>query len=164
MVSIATKETCKNTPIENPRMIKISEIAPNLRLEFSKEQYEKLHIGLIPEEQEDKWFIYFEDDWLYFHRSWTGKGIFRTQIIKEKGEHEDREYKIKEFYVERNNALHDKENDIYDLDILLQLIMWGLLKLDVRGHFFKKYGSGEKGAIKAWSLFGRMFFPENEYT
>jgi hypothetical protein len=29
---------------------------------------------------EDKWFVYCKDDWLYFHRSWTGAGIFGVQF------------------------------------------------------------------------------------
>lgn len=28
--------------------------------------------GFIPKEMEDKWFIYFEDNKLFMHRSWTG--------------------------------------------------------------------------------------------
>jgi len=32
--------------------------------------------GLIPRQMEDKWFIYFEEPWIYFHRSWTGPCIY----------------------------------------------------------------------------------------
>jgi len=35
-----------------------------------------LTLGLIPEEMEDKWFIYWEDSKLYFHRSWSGVCIY----------------------------------------------------------------------------------------
>jgi hypothetical protein len=31
---------------------------------------------------EDKWFIYFEDDWLFLHRSWTGHLIFWLEFKK----------------------------------------------------------------------------------
>ena len=43
-----------------------------LQREFSADEIEKIQFGVIPEEMEDKWFIYWEDDTLYFHRSWTG--------------------------------------------------------------------------------------------
>ena len=32
--------------------------------------------GLIPRQVEDKWFIYFEESWIYFHRSWTGPCVY----------------------------------------------------------------------------------------
>jgi len=152
----------KNIPITNPKLINLYEIAPDLKLEFSEEQYHKLQNGLIPEQMEDKWFIYFDDNWIYFHRSWTGNGIYRTQIIKEKGDQEDRVYKIKDFYVERNSEIYQCDNDLKDLDTLLQLILWGLLRLDVRGIYAEKYGVSEKDSLSIWSDFGRLFFPENE--
>lgn len=36
--------------------------------------------GLRPRAMEDKWFIYFEDDWLCLHRSWTGSLIFWLKL------------------------------------------------------------------------------------
>jgi hypothetical protein len=162
MENTATKESWKNIPIVTPKLINIYEITPDLKLFLSEDQYIKIKEGLIPEAMEDKWFIYFENDWLYFHRSWTGNGIFKVEIIKEKGDVEDREYKIKEFYVERNKEIYNNENDEYDLDVLLQLILWGLLRLDVRNIFFEKYGSDEKETIKIWSEFGRLFINVDE--
>jgi hypothetical protein len=29
---------------------------------------------------DDRWFIFFESDWLYFHRSWTGDCIFAVRL------------------------------------------------------------------------------------
>lgn len=29
---------------------------------------------------DDKWFIFFEDGWLYFHRSWTGSCIYGLKL------------------------------------------------------------------------------------
>lgn len=37
-------------------------------------------MGHIPEEMEDKWFVFFEQDWLYFHRSWTGICIYALRL------------------------------------------------------------------------------------
>jgi hypothetical protein len=36
--------------------------------------------GLIPQEMEDKWFIYFREGWLYFHRSWTGACVYGVRL------------------------------------------------------------------------------------
>jgi len=156
----ATKESAKNTPIIKEKRVNISEIAPDTVISFSHEQYLKLQKGLIPKAMEDKWFIYFEEDCLYFHRSWTGLGIYRAEIIKENDAEEDKKYTIKEFYLETDEKTYKDGDNKFDLDILLQLIFWGLLGIDTRNSFIEKYGSGTSGAMLIWSLFGRMFFPQ----
>lgn len=154
----ATRDSWKNSPINIKKAINISEIAPDLSLEFSAEQFDQLQKGLIPEAMEDKWFIYFENDWLFFHRSWTGNCIYQAHILKEKGDQEDREYKIKEFFVERDKEIWNNEDDIFDLNTLLVLTLWGLLGLDIRGLLTNNID--ENSSIRLWSTFGRMFFTE----
>lgn len=36
--------------------------------------------GLLPQEMEDKWFIYCEEGTLYIHRSWTGHCIYQVTL------------------------------------------------------------------------------------
>ena len=43
---------------------------------ISPSEMEKLKLGNIPQEMEDKWFWYFENGKLYAHRSWTGFCIY----------------------------------------------------------------------------------------
>jgi len=43
---------------------------------YSKEEYNKIKQGFIPKVMEDRWFVYFEDNKLYMHRSWTGNCIY----------------------------------------------------------------------------------------
>jgi hypothetical protein len=54
------------------------------RLDFqysiSNMQFETLCKGRIPEDMDDKWFIYFEEGYLHFHRSWTGYEVFRIHL------------------------------------------------------------------------------------
>ena len=40
----------------------------------------RLKRGLIPEDMDDKWFIFFEEPWLYLHRSWTGACIYGLRL------------------------------------------------------------------------------------
>jgi len=47
---------------------------------FTELDAERLMNGYIPKELEDKWFIYFDDGWLYFHRSWSGHCIFMVKL------------------------------------------------------------------------------------
>jgi hypothetical protein len=107
---IATKDTWNNIPMDNPKHLEIY-------LEFTESQFNKMKNGLIPEEMEDKWFIYYEEGFLYFHRSWTGFGIYRTKITKE-----PTGYIIREFWVERNFEKYSNTDDEQDRTTLKLLI------------------------------------------
>jgi hypothetical protein len=37
-------------------------------------------LGLIPKEMEDKWVIYYDRPYLFFHRSWTGQPVYRIEL------------------------------------------------------------------------------------
>jgi len=47
---------------------------------YSPEEFEKIAAGLIPKQMEDKWFIFYEESWLYLHRSWTGFCVFKVRF------------------------------------------------------------------------------------
>jgi len=49
---------------------------------FSEEQFARLKLGLVPRQMEDKWFIYYEEPHLFFHRSWTGQPVYRLTLRK----------------------------------------------------------------------------------
>jgi hypothetical protein len=147
---IATRETWKNIPIKNPQRIFIE-------LVFSEEQYMKIKNGLIPQEMEDKWFIFFENNWLYFHRSWTGFGIYKAEIKRN-----NEKYCINEFYVEHNKEKYACDNENEDIDNFTFLIAWGLLNVDAREIFFKNNISNEKETIKSWSNFGSLMIAKRD--
>lgn len=44
--------------------------------EFTDGEMEYIIEGHRPQEMEDKWFMYYEDDKLFIHRSWTGYCIY----------------------------------------------------------------------------------------
>lgn len=71
---IATRESWK--------VLDLPEIRTELDLSESYTHAEVARIkrGVIPEEMEDKWFIFFEEPWLYFHRSWTGEGVYGVEF------------------------------------------------------------------------------------
>lgn len=50
------------------------------REEFTAAQCERLRQGLLPESMEDKWAVFFDDPFLYFHRSWTGLLSYRVRL------------------------------------------------------------------------------------
>jgi hypothetical protein len=47
---------------------------------YDDSEAERIRQGFIPQQMEDKWFVYCKEDWLYFHRSWTGTCIFGVQL------------------------------------------------------------------------------------
>ena len=38
---------------------------------------------MIPESFDERWFAFYEDGWLYLHRSWTGCCVFQLRIEQE---------------------------------------------------------------------------------
>jgi len=47
---------------------------------YSREQSGLIITGFIPVEMEDKWFLFFEGDTLFCHRSWTGCCIYQIRF------------------------------------------------------------------------------------
>jgi hypothetical protein len=47
---------------------------------YTPEEFERIRRGVIPREMEDKWFVFYEDSWLFFHRSWTGFAIYGVRF------------------------------------------------------------------------------------
>ena len=45
-------------------------------LAYDESRMALIRLGFKPSSMDEKWFIYFADDQLYFHRSWTGNLIF----------------------------------------------------------------------------------------
>lgn len=53
------------------------------QMQFTADEFALVTQGLIPVEMEDKWFIFFEADWLFLHRSWTGYCTYQTRIVQQ---------------------------------------------------------------------------------
>lgn len=53
-----------------------------LERQLSETEISILKEGHRPEEMEDKWFMYWEDNKLYFHRSWTGICIYIVSLME----------------------------------------------------------------------------------
>ena len=58
-----------------------------LHRHLSAEDVAVLRMGNIPQEMEDKWFWYCEENTLYAHRSWTGICIYILQMNPDQNEH-----------------------------------------------------------------------------
>ncbi|HEX3599594.1 MAG TPA: hypothetical protein VHU84_05590 [Lacipirellulaceae bacterium] len=47
---------------------------------YTAAEFARIKEGLIPECMEDKWFEFYEEPWLYFHRSWTGYCVYQLRL------------------------------------------------------------------------------------
>lgn len=73
---IATRDDWPNLkPLDHQHAVLI-----DLALSFSGRQMHNLRRGFIPEDQDQKWFLWFEHDTLHIHRSWTGFEIFEVHF------------------------------------------------------------------------------------
>src|SRR5688500_17999266 len=84
---------------------------------FNEAEAEQLMDGLVPEEMEDKWFIYFADGWLRFHRSWTGAYIYALRL-----ESLPEGHRVAESWVNRDPEQHRGGDTGYDRQLVRFLI------------------------------------------
>ena len=47
---------------------------------YSADEFARLRDGVMPREMEDKWFVFYEEPWLYLHRSWTGYCVYQVRF------------------------------------------------------------------------------------
>jgi hypothetical protein len=83
-------------------------------------------MGLLPVQMEDKWFIYYEEDWLYLHRSWTGACIYGVHLAPD-GEGSS----VAAAWASRATEEYTRSDDAYDARLLAFLVDRLLLRLDV---------------------------------
>jgi len=91
---VANRNSWKTLPLPSQRA-KLS-----VKRTFSEQEYNRLSVGFIPEEMEDKWFIFLENNVLFFHRSWTGVCIYEAHL--------DNNHSVKEVWVNRDNEQYGK--------------------------------------------------------
>jgi 8-oxo-dGTP diphosphatase len=94
---------------------------------YTSKEYILIQNGFIPAEMEDKWFIYFSENQLYIHRSWTGYCIYVVSFLEE-----GNNFYINEILFNGNKEQYELIN-YHDLnsekDIVLNLIDSLLLNL-----------------------------------
>ena len=90
---------------------------------FSPQEMERIRRGVVPEEMEDKWFIYWQDDALFFHRSWTGFCIYVVRFAAEGGS-----YRMAEAHVNRDPSQYAETSDERDEKMIVYLVESLLLR------------------------------------
>jgi len=100
----------------------LARTALHLERSFSFKEYERISLGCIPRDMDDRWFIYLEGEWLYLHRSWTGFCIYQVRL-----EAVGNSYRISESWVNKDREQYVSKGDDYDQAFLSFLIDRALL-------------------------------------
>jgi hypothetical protein len=87
----------------------LARTALHLERSFSFKEYERISLGCIPRDMDDRWFIYLEGEWLYLHRSWTGFCIYQVRL-----EAVGNSYRIAESWVNKDREQYVSRSDDYD--------------------------------------------------
>jgi len=90
---------------------------------FTEAEAAQIKHGFVPEEMEDKWFIYFDEGWLFFHRSWNGALIFALRL-----EGSPDGVRVVESWVNRDPQQYSGTDTEYDRQLVRFLIDAVLLK------------------------------------
>jgi hypothetical protein len=67
---------------KNRKLPKKRAVVP-LNRSFTAAEMRRIRRGVVPVQMEDKWFIYWRKNTLFFHRSWTGLCIYVVHFVKE---------------------------------------------------------------------------------
>ena len=115
---------------------------------FSSEEMDVIQRGIVPEQMEDKWFVYWKDGSLFFHRSWTGYCVYIVRFATE-GDG----WKMIEADLNRDPEQHGVTNDERDAELISYLLDVVLLHRDAI--FPSEEPSSDKSTLINWSLIGR---------
>ena len=111
MTKIAQRSDWKTEPMPSTsKLITVNEV-------YTRADFDYIAAGVIPREMEDKWFVFYEEPWLYVHRSWTGYCIFkvRFEVVEEVSG-------ISEVWVNRDAEQYKETGDLHDRDLLVTLL------------------------------------------
>jgi hypothetical protein len=87
-------------------------------VELTSDEAKRVLAGFVPADMDDKWFIYFEDGHLLFHRSWTGICIYRAKLQRTA----DDSTRVPSASVNRNPSQYKNTNTEFDRLVLSYLL------------------------------------------
>lgn len=151
--------TPRRTTIADPSHWKIKEMPVKrnviaLNGTFSLEEVEAMRYGLVPEQMEDKWFVYWQEDALHFFRSWTGICVYIVRFVPEGAS-----YRMVEAIVNRDPDQYKETDDKRDAKMISFLI--GVLLLHKSVEFPSDEANAHIRAAKLWAEIGRAMMGQH---
>lgn len=119
---MSNNKIVKQTDWQNLPMPEEHKVLP-CKQTFNPVEYVKLQDGYLPEVMEDKWFIYFKNNKLYCHRSWTGYCYYIVEF-----EVCGDSYQIANIVVNRNSEQCSETDDLWDMEFVVYVINLLLLR------------------------------------
>jgi len=92
---------------------------------FSTVEMSLIRKGHLPEDMGGHWFLYWKDNKLFCHRSWTGYCIYIVNFVKD-----SKNWKMVEAVVNRDNAQYGMTDDSYEIKMISWSIDFFLLGKD----------------------------------
>ena len=120
---------------------------------FSPQDMDRIRRGVVPEAMEDKWFIYWKEDRLFFHRSWTGFCIYVVRFAADGDA-----WRMMQADVNRDPRQYQETDTDRDARLIAYLIDVVLLHRHVE---FPPAGSPQESALTNWSVVGRTMMGQH---
>ncbi len=97
---------------------------------YTASEFERIQQGNVPKDMDDRWFAFYEEPWLYLHRSWTGYGIYQVRFEQS---HEG--VRIAEVLVSRDPDQYTTETDDIGDALFLAVLLDGYAGRDTEAAF-----------------------------
>jgi len=135
---------------------------------FTQSEMDYIRNGVIPGQMEDKWFIYFADDALYFHRSWTGFCIYIARLAQLAQPAQsaastqtpgEQTWQLIFAEINADETQHILQEPRYEASMIYYLI--DVLLLQRPGAYPESKSEPETQSIELWSTVGRAMRGEH---
>ena len=122
---------------------------------YAPGEMEHIRRGVLPKVMEDKWFIFYENDTLYMHRSWTGVCVYQADFVEDEGG-----AKVSRLLVNRDPQQYTNTDDDFDARQFVFLVDILLLEDYSQPPPMPNNDqrSKEQQAIGLWTMIGRAMF------
>ena len=121
---------------------------------FNHQEMKIIKLGLIPEQMEDKWFVYYQKCSLFFHRSWTGFCIYVVHFEENRGG-----FQATRFEVNRDPSQYKGVDDLRDCEMVSCL--FDILLLRRPASFPSSSDKKESALLQEWCSVGRAMLGEH---
>ena len=111
LMKAVTRSSWKTRPIPK-RKYRIE-----IELSYSDAEGERIKLGYIPKNMDNKWFICFKSGWLYFYRSWTGVCIYGIRLDASANG-----IRVTKAWVSSENSPYRTDGPEYDAELIKRLI------------------------------------------
>jgi hypothetical protein len=85
--------------------------------QFTLAEMNRVKRGYIPMAMEEKWFVFFKSNRLYFHRSWTGYCVFVAHFKRRQ-----EGFVLHLIEANRNRRQYTEQDDVYDAKLVSDII------------------------------------------